>query len=125
VSCYIVFVDFFFHYFFDYFSSAQNIHTQEDWAIVFTILECVGAGAMPPDYEKNLQLQQQLATGTKSDGALSSEDDSGLPDRGYISDSEIQLNQNKPPAPLAASATTTASCTPLLSPSGDNWILVG
>lgn len=31
--------------------SAQNIHTEADWDIVFTILECVGAGATPPEFE--------------------------------------------------------------------------
>lgn len=29
-------------------TSAQNIHTGTDWSIVFTLLECVGAGAQPP-----------------------------------------------------------------------------
>lgn len=32
--------------------SAQNIHTEGDWDIVFTLLECVGAGAIPPDFEE-------------------------------------------------------------------------
>lgn len=32
--------------------SAQNIHTEADWDIVFTILECVGAGATPPEFEE-------------------------------------------------------------------------
>lgn len=29
-------------------TSAQNIHTDTDWSIIFTLLECVGAGAQPP-----------------------------------------------------------------------------
>lgn len=29
-------------------TSAQNIHTNADWTIIFTLLECVGAGAQPP-----------------------------------------------------------------------------
>lgn len=29
-------------------TSAQNIHTSADWTIIFTLLECVGAGAQPP-----------------------------------------------------------------------------
>lgn len=33
------------------FLSAQNIHTEADWDIIFTILECVGAGAIPPESE--------------------------------------------------------------------------
>lgn len=29
-------------------TGAANIHTDTDWALVFTLLECVGAGRMPP-----------------------------------------------------------------------------
>ncbi|XP_053692933.1 Golgi-specific brefeldin A-resistance guanine nucleotide exchange factor 1 [Sabethes cyaneus] len=90
-------------------TSAQNIHSESDWIIVFTILECVGAGAMPPEYDEAPSI-----SGAKSDGALSSEEDSGLPDRGYISDSEINTIKQ----------TSSNSCTPLISPTGDNWILV-
>ncbi|XP_055542001.1 Golgi-specific brefeldin A-resistance guanine nucleotide exchange factor 1 isoform X2 [Wyeomyia smithii] len=89
-------------------TSAQNIHSETDWIIVFTILECVGAGAMPPEYDEAPSI-----SGAKSDGALSSEEDSGLPDRGYISDSEINTIKN-----------SSNTCTPLISPTGDNWILV-
>lgn len=39
-------------------SSAQNIHTESDWDIIFTLLECVGAGAIPADYEESLTLTQ-------------------------------------------------------------------
>ncbi|XP_055643698.1 Golgi-specific brefeldin A-resistance guanine nucleotide exchange factor 1 isoform X2 [Toxorhynchites rutilus septentrionalis] len=92
-------------------TSAQNIHSEADWVIVFTILECVGAGAMPPEYD-----EAPVVSGTKSDGALSSEEDSGLPDRGYISDSELNT--------VVKSSHSSNSCTPLVSPTGDNWILV-
>lgn len=99
-------------------TSAQNIHTEADWAIVFTILECVGAGATPPECfsDEGAAAQQGVTSSAKSDGAVSSEDDSGLPDRGYISDSEV----------TKATATTisSSSSTPILSPSGENWILV-
>lgn len=91
-------------------TSAQNIHTESDWIIVFTILECVGAGAVPPEYD-----EAPVVSGAKSDGALSSEEDSGLPDRGYISDSELNVIK---------SGHSSNSCTPLISPTGDNWILV-
>lgn len=83
-------------------TSAQNIHTETDWAIVFTILECVGAGAVPPDFLS----QGDIVNGTKSDGAVSSEEDSGLPDRGYTSDSEILKSA------------------PVTPTTGDNWIIV-
>ncbi|XP_058825554.1 Golgi-specific brefeldin A-resistance guanine nucleotide exchange factor 1 isoform X2 [Topomyia yanbarensis] len=91
-------------------TSAQNIHSEAEWIIVFTILECVGAGAIPPEYDEAPSI-----SGTKSDGALSSEEDSGLPDRGYISDSELNAIKN---------GHSPNSCTPLISPTGDNWILV-
>lgn len=29
-------------------TNAANIHSATDWAIIFTLLECVGAGAPPP-----------------------------------------------------------------------------
>lgn len=86
-------------------TSAQNIHTEVDWKIIFTILECVGAGAIPPDYDE----QVTPNGGAKSEGAVSSEEDSGIPDRGYISDSELLKNP---------------TVTPLISPSGESWIIV-
>lgn len=43
--------DFLLHFLYYVYSSAQNIHTEADWDIVFTILECVGAGATPPEFE--------------------------------------------------------------------------
>lgn len=91
-------------------TSAQNIHTESDWSIIFTILECVGAGAAPPE------CTDEIIQGAKSDGAISSEDDSGLPDRGYISDSEL--------AKPAKNTSSTSTSTTVLSPSGENWIIV-
>ena len=29
-------------------TGAANIHTTGDWRVIFTLLECVGAGAKPP-----------------------------------------------------------------------------
>jgi brefeldin A-resistance guanine nucleotide exchange factor 1 len=84
-------------------TSAQNIHSESDWAIVFSVLECVGAGSIPPDIQEN-------QAGTKSDGALSSDDELDVPERGYISDSEIQARTNQP--------------SPQLSPQGEPWIIV-
>lgn len=85
-------------------TSAQNIHSESDWSIVFSILESVGAGAIPAD-------SQEMQTGTKSDGALSSEDEVEVPDRGYISDSEITSRTNQVQSPQ-------------ISPQGDAWIIV-
>lgn len=86
-------------------TSAQNIHTESDWSIVFSILESVGAGAVPLESQEN-------QTGTKSDGALSSEDELEVPDRGYISDSELTTRNNQ------------AQQSPQISPQGDAWIIV-
>lgn len=41
-------------------TSAQNIHTSTDWSIIFTLLECVGAGAQPP---KPISDENQLEQG--------------------------------------------------------------
>lgn len=92
-------------------TSAQNIHSEQDWQIIFNLLECVGAGAVPPNFE-DAQQQQQSANGhATSDGALSSEEDATAPiDRGYTSDSEL----NK----VAATVPATSS------PTTENWILV-
>lgn len=94
-------------------TSAQNIHSETDWDIVFTLLECVGAGAIPPDSDL------PAPVGTKSDGAVSSEEETISTDRGYTSDSELTSRFNE-----TAAAIKTAGSTPYLSPSGENWILV-
>ncbi|CAO1373131.1 unnamed protein product [Diamesa tonsa] len=85
-------------------TSAQNIHTECDWSIVFSILECVGAGSIPPESAEH------MISGTRSDGALSSEDENEVSDRGYTSDSEI-INRTNQAASLQSGDST-------------NWILV-
>ncbi|KAL7050324.1 hypothetical protein ACKWTF_004037 [Chironomus riparius] len=83
-------------------TSAQNIHTENDWSIVFNILECVGAGSISSESNSDT-----VGAGTKSDGALSSEEETEVSDRGYTSDSEI-LKNSSPVTPL----------------NGENWIIV-
>lgn len=39
-------------------TSAANIHTKTDWTIIFTLLECVGAGAPPPRLVGNSEVQK-------------------------------------------------------------------
>lgn len=85
-------------------TSAQNIHTEADWNIVFTLLECVGAGAISPE------ASETAPSGTKSDGAFSSEEETEISDRSYTSDSEVLLHKNSSPA-----------TTP---PGENNWIIV-
>lgn len=83
-------------------TSAQNIHTECDWSIVFNILECVGAGAISSEAGQ--------AFAAKADGALSSEEETEVSDRGYTSDSESLVNKNQ------SQATTPTS--------ENNWIIV-
>ncbi|XP_004522896.1 Golgi-specific brefeldin A-resistance guanine nucleotide exchange factor 1 isoform X1 [Ceratitis capitata] len=121
-------------------TSAQNIHSEQDWQIIFTILECVGAGAVPPEFvDTNLpQLPAELAGGVVGvaaslDGALSSEEDSGLPDRGYLSDTDASGKQQQQQQPQQTQEqqqqqsqrtnSTTNSSFPS-SPTAENWILV-
>lgn len=79
-------------------TSAQNIHSEADWEIVFTLLECVGAGAIPPEADEGMVVVPPLPLtgGARSDGAVSSEDEASTvlgnaagSDRGYTSDSEL------------------------------------
>lgn len=72
-------------------TSAQNIHTESDWDVIFTLLECVGAGAIPPKIGEDHNWER----GAKSDGALSSEEDNCVSDRGYTSDSELSRSSTK------------------------------
>lgn len=88
--------------------SMYVIHDECDWQIIFTLLEVVGAGAIPPEWSNGNE-ELDVAGGAKSDGAISSEDESTFPDRGYISDSEIQQSKQKPNQPSA---------------NGENWIMV-
>lgn len=90
-------------------TSAQNIHSEQDWQIIFNLLECVGAGAVPPNFDEALQLpQQQQAT---NGHAQSDVEEDTVHERGYTSDSELTKSAN---------ATAPAPS----SPSAENWILV-
>ncbi|RZF38846.1 hypothetical protein LSTR_LSTR014152 [Laodelphax striatellus] len=107
-------------------TSAANIHSATDWAIIFTLLECVGAGAPPPRVVGKQQVAASHETGAKSDGDIgtnqSAEDDSGLGnERNCTSDSEVTRSSSALPT-----ANTTRTTSPELSPnSGGGWILVG
>nr|XP_018903871.1 PREDICTED: Golgi-specific brefeldin A-resistance guanine nucleotide exchange factor 1 [Bemisia tabaci] len=86
-------------------TSAANIHSAADWTIIFTLLECVGAG-MPPPKVIGKTYSQEIS-GTKSDGEISSvagEEDSGLGnERGYTSDSELSRLTPSPTSTLSES----------------------
>ncbi|XP_022089573.1 Golgi-specific brefeldin A-resistance guanine nucleotide exchange factor 1-like [Acanthaster planci] len=72
-------------------TNAANIHSSQDWYTLFALLECVGAGAVPPsvhmvDGKRNLEISD---TGTQSDSEMSTGSISGASDQGYTSDSEL------------------------------------
>ncbi|XP_033108209.1 Golgi-specific brefeldin A-resistance guanine nucleotide exchange factor 1-like [Anneissia japonica] len=84
-------------------TNAANIHTPMDWYTLFTLLECVGAGSVPPP-------MKQVSIGTESDdctslcGDADAQSDSELSvssqvttvsDHGYTSDTEL-YNTQKP-----------------------------
>nr|CAD7196617.1 unnamed protein product [Timema douglasi] len=106
-------------------TSAANIHSQEDWAIIFTLLACVGAGAPPPRLVSETAGEQAA----KSDGDLPRDVDSGLGnERGYTSDSELSKVTTKHNRQQQGADSTLSSrpTSPELSPnSGGGWILVG
>uniref|UniRef100_A0A146LBA7 Golgi-specific brefeldin A-resistance guanine nucleotide exchange factor 1 n=1 Tax=Lygus hesperus TaxID=30085 RepID=A0A146LBA7_LYGHE len=95
-------------------TSAANIHSATDWVIIFTLLECVGAGAPPPRVvSKPINYND---SGAKSEGEVQA--DSGLGnERGYTSDSELSKAGSLPISP------SNSTDTPLSTPTG--WILVG
>ncbi|BES91822.1 Sec7 domain [Nesidiocoris tenuis] len=95
-------------------TSAANIHSATDWVIIFTLLECVGAGAPPPRVvSKPLNYNE---SGARSEGEV--QPDSGLGnERGYTSDSELSKAGSLPISP------SNSAETPLSTPTG--WILVG
>ncbi|KAJ9591988.1 hypothetical protein L9F63_001500, partial [Diploptera punctata] len=100
-------------------TSAANIHSDTDWSIIFTLLECVGAGAHPPKVvgDSSREASDQAA---KSDGDVPHEDDSGLGnERGYTSDSELSKATIRQHNSLTSRPTS-----PELSPNtGGGWIL--
>lgn len=103
-------------------TSAQNIHTSNDWTIIFTLLECVGAGAQPP--KPIADEAGSLEQGTRSDGEnpTNSDEDDLNTDRGYTSDSELTKSP-KHVSQRSASPVIVAT-SPVGTPNTGGWILV-
>lgn len=99
-------------------TSAQNIHTNADWTIVFTLLECVGAGAQPP---RPVADDNKVDQAARSEGEPhNSDEDVSITDRGYTSDSELtkspsKLNNTRPQSPVITQGSNNSG----------GWILVG
>lgn len=105
-------------------TSAQNIHTSTDWSIIFTLLECVGAGAQPP---KPVMEDSSTEQGAKSEGeAPASSEDEINTDRGYTSDSELTRSPRHP----SQRSQSPVILAPVAPPAGaqqsntGGWILV-
>ncbi|ERL94183.1 hypothetical protein D910_11465 [Dendroctonus ponderosae] len=105
-------------------TSAQNIHTSTDWTIIFTLLECVGAGAQPPKPVAE-EGAAHVDPGTKSEGEtqVNSDEESVVSDRGYTSDSELTKTP-KHSNPRAQSPLIVPT-SPVGTPNTGGWILVG
>ncbi|CAM4905012.1 unnamed protein product [Rotaria socialis] len=79
-------------------TNAANIHKSDDWFILFSLLEVVGAAARPPSIlqspTENLSLnkhthQNYSVTNAESDTECSDCQTTSTTDKGYLSDSEI------------------------------------
>ncbi|CAH1968968.1 unnamed protein product [Acanthoscelides obtectus] len=105
-------------------TSAQNIHTDTDWTIIFTLLECVGAGAQPP--KPIAEDMPQMDQGTKSDGEnqQSGDEEAISSDRGYTSDSELTKSPTKHNHGQQRTHSPSAT-SPVGTPNMGGWILVG
>ncbi|XP_045147599.1 Golgi-specific brefeldin A-resistance guanine nucleotide exchange factor 1 isoform X7 [Echinops telfairi] len=78
-------------------TNAANIHSGEDWATLFTLLECIGSGVKPPAALQATARAAAPDAGAQSDSELPSYHPSDLSlDRGYTSDSEVYTDHSKP-----------------------------
>ncbi|XP_050501190.1 Golgi-specific brefeldin A-resistance guanine nucleotide exchange factor 1 [Diabrotica virgifera virgifera] len=97
-------------------TSAQNIHTNTDWTIIFTLLECVGAGAQPP---KPVSSAEDTELKSKSDGETSDNHE----EEGTLSDSEGRKSPKDNTQRSQSPVSVVTS--PVGTPNTGGWILVG
>lgn len=78
-------------------TNAANIHSGDDWATLFTLLECIGSGVKPPAALQATVRADVPDAGAQSDSELPSyhQTDVSL-DRGYTSDSEVYTDHGRP-----------------------------
>ncbi|XP_077803532.1 Golgi-specific brefeldin A-resistance guanine nucleotide exchange factor 1 isoform X35 [Macaca mulatta] len=78
-------------------TNAANIHSGDDWATLFTLLECIGSGVKPPATLQATARADAPDAGAQSDSELPSyhQNDVSL-DRGYTSDSEVYTDHARP-----------------------------
>ncbi|XP_063968958.1 Golgi-specific brefeldin A-resistance guanine nucleotide exchange factor 1-like [Lytechinus pictus] len=81
-------------------TNAANIHSSQDWFTLFTLLECVGAGAAPRAVVQTGPIMEDSGSGeidqrsigepdAQSDSELSASQETLASDHGYTSDSEL------------------------------------
>ncbi|XP_066304243.1 Golgi-specific brefeldin A-resistance guanine nucleotide exchange factor 1-like isoform X1 [Branchiostoma lanceolatum] len=110
-------------------TNAANIHLARDWDTLFTLLECVGAGATPPTVvqsdapvETNSEVidERGVDSGAQSDSEVAVEHvhSSLSSDRGYTSDSELYEPATKHHKPSAEGEGMKQS-------TSTGWLLVG
>ncbi|XP_060246585.1 Golgi-specific brefeldin A-resistance guanine nucleotide exchange factor 1 isoform X3 [Meriones unguiculatus] len=99
-------------------TNAANIHSGDDWATLFTLLECIGSGVKPPDTLQATARADAPDAGAQSDSELPSyhQNDVSL-DRGYTSDSEVYTDHGRP-SKIHRSATDADMV-------NSGWLVVG
>lgn len=96
-------------------TAAANVHTTSDWRVLFTLLECVGAGAQPPSVRGG-----DLPVSPSMELMLSESDKSDPIDRGYTSDSELYETRRTQGASGAHGSSPELN----LPPGSGNWTFV-
>lgn len=103
-------------------TAAANVHTTSDWRVLFTLLECVGAGAQPPSVrEGDLPISPSLEVILPLAESVTEKPDASSTDRGYTSDSELYENRRSSPGASGTHGSSPELNLPL--PNG-NWTFV-
>ncbi|XP_021101153.1 Golgi-specific brefeldin A-resistance guanine nucleotide exchange factor 1 isoform X6 [Heterocephalus glaber] len=78
-------------------TNAANIHSGDDWATLFTLLECIGSGVKPPAALQATVRADAPDAGAQSDSELPTYHQADVSlDRGYTSDSEVYTDHGRP-----------------------------
>ena len=103
-------------------TGAANAHTTGDWRVLFTLLECVGAGAKPPSI-RGVGPAVPAAAGDVSEGGVPT-NDAETSDRGYTSDSELYEHRSR--VAVAANAHgSNPELNVVPAGGGGGWMFVG
>ncbi|CAL4066490.1 unnamed protein product [Meganyctiphanes norvegica] len=112
--------------------NTEHIHTPSDWAVLFNLLECAGAGAKPPSFGNPTDAPQTTTdSGSLSESEVcSSGVDSGHgSEAGTTSDSEAVSSEAKPTSTTTTTAEQKqqqrAASPDALQNGPGGWILVG